>query len=142
MPEILIYVQSLFRFGHIMSAAVHVDPNMMQMTRLVEDEEELDLFCMNYGLAPRTVPPGVGVVVGRRRGRAPRNPVYGLWRDFNFNPAKPQCTGTVTKHRVEFKNGGRNQMRCGTCTLMKSELNHGPRVCLFARIDALGRPCS
>lgn len=76
MNEILIYVHSLFRFGHIMAVTVRVDPCITELTNLVQDNEHLDEFCMNYGLAPQTAPLRVGVVVGGGMGRGPNSPAY------------------------------------------------------------------
>lgn len=71
-----------------MAATVLVDPYITEITKLVQDNEHLDEFCMNYGLAPQTVPPRVRVVVGGGRGRAPRSPVYVE----TFNLTLPNCT--------------------------------------------------
>ncbi|KAG0430219.1 hypothetical protein HPB47_022905 [Ixodes persulcatus] len=51
-----------------------------------------------------------------------------------------KCAGTVTKRRLTAKNKGfRNQMRCCSCDLRLSELNHGPNGSFFVRNDILGR---
>lgn len=92
-----------------MAVVARVDPDMFQLVDIMRDEARLDQFCEEHGLAPRTQPPGAA---SGARGSVARNPMYGRCVDLGFNPARPQCTGTVTKTQLTAKKGGfSNQMR-------------------------------
>lgn len=55
-----------------MAVVTRKNPNILNICNFMRDEEKLDRFCENCGLAPKTQPPGI---VGGSRDAAPANPV-------------------------------------------------------------------
>lgn len=99
--------------GMATAARQRHDPDMMQMADMIRSPNAVEAFCEHHGLTPSPSPQAGTLEMARMKGGRPTQNV--VWRQCGgqppFNPDKPNCTGLVTTHMRQLKNGPRPYFR-------------------------------